>query len=367
LTSEIYDSAYRNFIYSTKSQKTRYNYEFAFANFLKYMKLDKQHCSKLLDRDAKLTQSDIIEYIIHLKEKTALSPGTIQTYITPLRHFFDMNDVVLNWKKINNFRGEYYNVVEDAPYTHEQIKSLLEKATQRDRAIILLMASSGVRRQVIPMLRLRDLSPIDHYGLYQISVYGKTSQKYITFCTPECRREIDSYLEYRRRYGERLSMDAPLFRKTFDPDDQVQIQNPRTFTINSVSYIMNNLLNATGIRPSVKRTEGMRHANKTSLMQCHGLRKYFDTTCTLAGMDPLYVEKLMGHNMGLKASYFKPTPIDLLEGSDKKMGYVHVIDALTINDENRLKRKVKQLTMQVDKFDELQAQMARLNKKLGLE
>jgi hypothetical protein len=102
-------------------------------------------------------------------------------------------------------------------------------------------------------------------------------------------------------------------------------------------------------------------------MQAHGFRKFFDTTCTLNGMDGLYVEKLMGHDIGIKAHYFLPSPQELLEGNDHKMGYVSVIDALTINEENRLRRKVRELTIRTDKLDELQEQIEALNQKLGLD
>lgn len=34
----------------------------------------------------------------------------------------------------------------------------------------------------------------------------------------------------------------------------------------------------------------------------HGLRKFFDTTCEMAGVDTLFVEMLMGHKIGLKRS-----------------------------------------------------------------
>jgi hypothetical protein len=84
-------------------------------------------------------------------------------------------------------------------------------------------------------------------------------------------------------------------------------------------------------------------------------------------MDGLYVEKLMGHDIGIKAHYFKPSSQELLEGNEHKMGYVSVIDALTINEENRLRRKVQQLTIRSDKLDILQEQINELNEKLGLE
>jgi hypothetical protein len=74
--------------------------------------------------------------------------------------------------------------------------------------------------------------------------------------------------------------------------------------------------------------------------------KFFETTAIKAGMSPLYVRMLMGQKSGLETSYFKPTISDLLEGNDKVIGYAPIIDALTINEENRLRQKVKQLTAQ---------------------
>jgi hypothetical protein len=68
-------------------------------------------------------------------------------------------------------------------------------------------------------------------------------------------------------------------------------------------------------------------------MELHGLRKFFDTTCTSAGMSSLYTELLMGHNVGLKGRYIKLTPEELLEGNDKNLGYLDVIKAHGTNTE----------------------------------
>lgn len=85
----------------------------------------------------------------------------------------------------------------------------------------------------------------------------------------------------------------------------------------------------------------------------HGFRKAFQTNAINAGMSPLYAEILMGHiSGGLELeSYLKPTDNDLLEGNDKMIGYADIIDSLTINEENKLRRKVSKLT---EKQDEIQ-------------
>jgi hypothetical protein len=69
---------------------------------------------------------------------------------------------------------------------------------------------------------------------------------------------------------------------------------------------------------------------------------------------------LTDHSVKLDKPYYRPTEDDMLQE------YLKVVDALTINEENRLKRKVEQLTIRTDKLDQLATQVARLSKRMGL-
>ena len=62
---------------------------------------------------------------------------------------------------------------------------MLEKADQRCRVAILLMASTGMRVGAIPLLRIRNLERIEKYSLYKVTVYE--NEVIISNC--------DSYLE----------------------------------------------------------------------------------------------------------------------------------------------------------------------------
>jgi len=64
-------------------------------------------CEQLLKGEPKLIQSNIIEWLIHIKEVQNLSYASISLYCTALHHFYDMNDIAgLNWKKIGSFIAE---------------------------------------------------------------------------------------------------------------------------------------------------------------------------------------------------------------------------------------------------------------------
>jgi hypothetical protein len=42
--------------------------------------------------------------------------------LNAIYHFYDMNDITLNNKKIKMFKGEYSRKVDDRVYSHEDIK-----------------------------------------------------------------------------------------------------------------------------------------------------------------------------------------------------------------------------------------------------
>ena len=212
------DESYFNFINSIKSEITKANYLFNLNLYMKFCKLTKM--SDLLTISD--PQKQIIKYIMSLRERK-MATGSISTMVNAIFHFYDMNDVVLNKKKINMFKGEFSRTVVDRPYTHEEIAKALNVADLRMKVAISLMASAGLRIGAIPQLRYRNLERID--SIYKITVYEGSNEQYYTFCTPECAYFIDSYLEYRTKNGEKINNESYLIRDQFDITDLEQIRN----------------------------------------------------------------------------------------------------------------------------------------------
>jgi integrase len=59
--------------------------------------------------------------------------------------FFSINDITPNRKKLSKFVGEQENKYEYRSYTREEISRLLDICDERGKAIVLLMASTGIR------------------------------------------------------------------------------------------------------------------------------------------------------------------------------------------------------------------------------
>jgi hypothetical protein len=115
------EEAYSNFINSINSEETRREYHTNFSYFMKF-------CQKTTHQDMLLVpvaelESTIRDYIVHLRHHRKLSPSTVSSYMSPIIHFYEMNGVIINWRRLKKFRAKYYSVIEDRPYNRDQIKT----------------------------------------------------------------------------------------------------------------------------------------------------------------------------------------------------------------------------------------------------
>jgi integrase len=346
VTEQLSSTSKDNFLRTCKSAATREIYQKAIHYYMNFLKVGYEDYDKLLEKDPKLIQMDICEFITDYSKKVA--PASVSSYVSGLQKFYTMNDIILNWKKIRNFEPEYEKVAEDRPYNHTEIKQLIDIAGPRNKALILLMSSSGIRVGAIPSLRVKDLIPIESYAIYRINVYPRSKKSsYFSFCTPECRHAIDSYLEYRKRSGERIEDDSPVFRTDYNAYGRM-IRKVEPCSTIAIMHTMDRLLRDIGLRGVGLENQKYKRQH---IMRCHGFRKFFETNAFKAGMDNIYIRRHMGQKSGLEDSYLKLSEEELLEGDSKHTGYVGIIDQLTINEENRLKRKVETLTMDRTKLE----------------
>jgi site-specific recombinase XerD len=185
VTEQLSHTAFRNIVETCRAPATRNAYTKSLRLFLKYLRLEETDYDKLIEKDPKIIQQDICDYILYMR-KRGLSSASVSTYLSGLVKFYSMNDITLNWLKIHSFEGEQEKQREDRPYTHSEIKLLIEHAGPRNRAIILLLCSSGARVGAIPIMRIKDLEPVDSHKIYKITYYPKSKRfRYFSFCTPE--------------------------------------------------------------------------------------------------------------------------------------------------------------------------------------
>lgn len=205
----VYDN-FVNSINSINSDETKEQYEYCLTQFLKY-------CQMNLDSFLKLPQDEISSLIVNYLLQRKVSRQYKVVIFSAIKHTCEMNDVVLNWTKMKKFirtdnRDNSING-KDRGYTHEEIQKILKFSDQRSKSAFLFLSSTGMRIGALQSIKLGDLERID--DLYKIIVYLGDREEYITFKTPECTKEIDTYLDYRQRRGEVILPDSYLLVKRF--------------------------------------------------------------------------------------------------------------------------------------------------------
>jgi site-specific recombinase XerD len=348
--------AYRSFVDTCRSPATRTSYVKALRYFMSYLRLPLDRYDKLLEPSTDIIQMNIADYIRYVKKNH--SSATVSGYLAAIQKFYSMNDVTLNWLKLHSFEGEKEKENEDRPYTHSEIKTITEHMDLRDRAIVLLMSSSGSRIGAIPGVRMKDLEPIDSYNIYKITYYPKSKKsRYFSFCTPESRKAIDDYVDWRRRFGARLNEDSPLFVS----------RDSKPISVSGLRLHIMRMLRHAGLRPVVSIAD--QPWKRYPVMANHGFRKFFKTNAFRAGMSVEYTRRLLGQDGGqfaLGDSYNKIEEQELLEGDNRHVGFVGIIDQLTIDDTHRLKREVQTLKIEKSKMERLEQKIAEFDRVLGL-
>ena len=161
----------------------------------------------------------------------------------------------------------------------------------------------GMRMGAISGLLIGHLTEIPQYHLYKIVVYvASRKDRYYTFCTPECAEAIDSYLAYRKRFGDPLKLTSPLIREQFDITDTFAGQYPKPLRHRTIEFIISTTLKRFGVKTK-------------EVARSHGFRKFSITQMIKAKVDYDTREYLVGHrnnSRGLGVHYDRTTEEDRL-------------------------------------------------------
>lgn len=345
--------AYFNFLNSINSDATRRNYEYCMSKFLKYCNLD---LDSLLALPEQALSNLIIRYLVSLK----ISSQYKTVIVASIKHACEMNDVILNWKKLKKFiRSEKTDNElngKDRGYTHEEIQKILEFSDQRLKTAFLVLASTGIRVGALQSIRICDLERIDK--LYKITVYTGDKEEYVTFCTPECAKEIDTYLEFRTRRGEIITRDSYLLARKFSSKTEVK---GKPFRGRALWAILEDCISNSGLRT-------VDHVNPFKRKQIpifHGFRKFFTKQLVDSKLNPEIREMLLGHKIGLTSVYYRPAEQEMLNE------YLKAAPLLTISNEERLKFRLEeriqinktQMQSMREEMDKFKQELAAMKKK----
>ena len=144
----------------------------------------------------------------------------------------------------------------------------------------MILSSTGIRIGALRTLRVGDLEKIDE--IYKVRVYAGDKEEYITFTTIECAKEIDAYLDFRKRHGEKITDDSFLVVKKFDVN--TKLTKGMQFSEAGIKSVLEEIIRNCGLR-QVNHTNQFK---RQSVPMLHGFRKYFCSQLVEANLKTEY-------------------------------------------------------------------------------
>jgi integrase len=365
--------SYQSFINAIKSPKSKLGYATSLKRYMNHLKLTEVDDLLLNSINPRLIESQIIDYVMTLRSD-GLAYATIQFLVAPVLTFYSLNDVVLNKRKISRYFGEYKKVVKDRAYTAEEIFKALQTADQRMKVIILMLTSTAERIGSLSDITLGNLTKIEDYGIYKITIYEGTNNEYYSFTTRECAAALDDYIAYRQRCSEKISFNnetmkwepsaSPLIREQFDSTDVLQARRPQVMNTNSIRKLLAYHLVRCGLRTLEHPVADMPNSTKRIrkfVALGNGFRKFAISSFVRAKVNHEVRQMLCDHKGGyLDESYLRLTQEEILEEYMKTEPFLTVDPNVRLSNENRV------LKIRADKADAALERIMQIEQQLGL-
>jgi hypothetical protein len=343
-------SPYTMFKYSIRSELTRMYYERRLRTFLDFIQFEIEikdveiRCNHFAEKgkiNINWTLNHIIRFLQFQKERVEnkeITAATLKNFVKSLKVFCDSADLDIPWKKITRGLPKGRQAANDRAPTLEEIQRLVEYPDRRIKAIVYTMASSGIRIGAWDYLQWKHITPISNNTTGEIIaakilVYSGDREEYYAFITPEAYNALKDWIDFRDSYGEKITGESWVMRDIWQTTNINYGAKwglatcPKKLQSSGIKRLLERALWEQGIRQSL--ASGVkRHEWKAA----HGFRKFYKSR-TEQIMRPINVEITMGHDIGISASYYKPTEREVLED------YLKAVDLLTINSDKLILEK----------------------------
>lgn len=94
----VKNEVYSNFVNSINSEQMKQVYEYSLNQFLSHYQIN-------LDSLLKLSQQEISDYIVNYLINKKISRQYKIVIFSAIKHACEMNDLILNWKKLTDFKS----------------------------------------------------------------------------------------------------------------------------------------------------------------------------------------------------------------------------------------------------------------------
>lgn len=314
----VFSQSYESFLQSRRSRITQGVYDTAIRQILGETKPDA--FLEYARANPKKAEGKIIQWVFQFRDTPGRygkkpSGATIRAYLASLRSFLDFCEVKqINWKRVIQITPKPRRASKKRPYKLEEIQALLDAMDFRGKFSVLFYTSTGARLASIEdpkPLTIGDVERMqvaiegraDKVTIGHVKIYSEDSEEYDAFLTDEALDTLDSYLSYRKNFGETITEQSPLFRAELDlreakkdPEKREHELNIRPASQHAIKGQIQKALTGIGLQ-------------ERDFKMVHGFRSFYKTTLEDSGMKSSYIEALLGHAdiHDDPDNYFKPS------------------------------------------------------------
>lgn len=309
-------------------------------------------------------------------ELTKHSPSTVKTAVSAIRAVYSTLGHNL---QIPKKKPISISISSNSRLTREKIQKALNLSNKKYKALITLLASSGMRvgdakeitiKEWLHAINIKTISEAleseDEIGYWEFYP-GKTKRNNIlcqTFNTPESNRLIKEYLKERIMKGETLTEDSKIFPfKGYSPATINDYFNNRNRKLYDEEVNELQIEKEAGLLTEAEFEEKKDNISK---FHPHGLRKYFITMVGNYCENLKVAARFAGHTLPEQtdSNYIRFQKEELLHHYLKVIKYLSFdeevkiteITSEDIREFNEMKQKI------IDKDSELKAELASLRR-----
>jgi len=276
-------------------------------------------------------QQDLLDFWISLKE---YAPCTRSGKITAIKQFMEENDVIISrktWNIIKRQKKAIPRTIDHVP-TPQELKSILTHGGVKEKALFLVMASSGIRIDEALSITINDVKLRDEKGdiispaMIKIrQEVSKNDTPRITFISDESRDILIEWLKIREDYL------VALVEKLAKRNMSKELKDNRVFPYawSTAWNMWTRMLHKSKLDKRDTSRKMMQSTPKKSNarfeIHLHTLRKFFMNR--MKGVTRIdAVEQLAGHEGYLDRSYRRLEEAELIEAYKQGMPSVTIFN-----------------------------------------
>ena len=160
-----------SFLYALKAPESRRQYPKRLKMLFDYLGLVEPLENQAIEFvkrakvDSNWAYNSFIRFISYQKQRVAkgdIVASTISNYYKGAKLFCEMNDLIINWKKISRGIPHGRHAANDRAPTLEELRKLANYPDRRIKPIVALMVSTGIRIGAFDYMQWKHIIPI--YG-----------------------------------------------------------------------------------------------------------------------------------------------------------------------------------------------------------